>query len=114
MSIAGSSRPTSGAEHMISHMLDLTCPGRALHGEQCGVASIMTMFLHGGDWMKIRDTLRKIGAPTTAKGLGVTDEELIDAMIHAHEIRSDRFTILGTTGISREVAEIAARTTGVI
>ncbi|MBO4569437.1 MAG: NAD(P)-dependent glycerol-1-phosphate dehydrogenase [Candidatus Methanomethylophilaceae archaeon] len=114
MSIAGSSRPTSGAEHMISHMLDLTCPGRALHGEQCGVASIMTMFLHGGDWKKIRDALRQIGAPTTAKGLGVTDEELIDAMVHAHEIRSDRFTILGTTGISKEVAEVAARTTGVI
>ncbi len=114
MSIAGSSRPTSGAEHMISHMLDLKYPGRALHGEQCGVASILTMYLHGGDWKSIRDALRKIGAPITAKQLNVTDEEIIDAMIHAHEIRSDRFTILGATGISKEVAETVAKNTGVI
>lgn len=114
MSIAGSSRPTSGAEHMISHMIDLRHPGRALHGEQCGVASIMTMYLHGGDWRQIRDTLSEIGCPITAKGLGLTAEGLIDCMVHAHEIRSDRFTILGDKGISEEVAETVAVATGVI
>lgn len=114
MSIAGSSRPTSGAEHMISHMLDLTCPGRALHGEQCGVGSIMTMYLHGGDWQRIRDALYNIGAPTTAKELNIAPDELIYAMSHATEIRQDRFTILGDNGISPEVAEAAAKATGVI
>ncbi len=114
MCLAGSSRPTSGAEHMISHMIDLRCPGRALHGEQCGVASILTMYLHGGDWQQIRDTLEIIGAPTTAAQLGLSDEELIDAMVHAHEIRTDRFTILGDKGISEQVAETVARSTGVI
>ncbi len=114
MSIAGSSRPTSGAEHMISHMLDLTCPGRALHGEQCGVGSIMTMYLHGGDWRRIRDALYNIGAPTTAKELNIAPDELIHAMSHATDIRQDRFTILGDNGITPEVAETAARATGVI
>lgn len=114
MSIAGSSRPTSGAEHMISHMIDLRHPGKALHGEQCGVASIMTMYLHGGDWEQIRDALRSIGCPVTAKGLGLSAEDLIDCMVHAHEIRSDRFTILGDKGISKEVAETVALATGVI
>lgn len=114
MSIAGSSRPTSGAEHMISHMIDLRHPGKALHGEQCGVASIMTMYLHGGDWKQIRDTLSEIGCPITANGLGLTAEDLIDCMVHAHEIRSDRFTILGDKGISEEVAETVAVATGVI
>ncbi len=114
MCIAGSSRPTSGAEHMFSHMLDLRCPGKALHGEQCGVGSIMTMYLHGGDWEKVRDALKEIGAPTTARELGITSEEVIYAMSHAHEIRSDRFTILGDQGISEEVAEKVARATGVI
>lgn len=114
MSIAGSSRPTSGAEHMFSHMLDLRHPGKALHGEQCGVGSIMTMYLHGGDWRQIRDTLEEIGAPTTAQGLGLQPEDIIDALVHAHEIRSDRFTILGEAGISPEVAEKVARKTGVI
>ena len=114
MIVAGSSRPTSGAEHMISHMLDIRCPGKALHGEQCGVGSIMTMYLHGGDWERIRDALAEIGAPTTAKELGVSAEDLIHCMAHATEIRSDRFTILGDKGITEEVAENVAKATGVI
>ena len=99
---------------MFSHMLDLKHPGKALHGEQCGVGSIMTMYLHGGDWEQIRDSLKTIGAPTTARELGLSAEDVIDAMTHAHEIRSDRFTILGDQGISEEVAETVARATGVI
>ncbi len=114
MSIAGSSRPTSGAEHMFSHMLDLRCPGKALHGEQCGVGSILTMYLHGGDWQKIRDVLKEVGAPTTAEQLGIPKEDIIHSLAHAHEIRSDRFTILGENGITEEVAERVATTTGVI
>ncbi|MBR2394461.1 MAG: NAD(P)-dependent glycerol-1-phosphate dehydrogenase [Candidatus Methanomethylophilaceae archaeon] len=114
MCIANSSRPTSGSEHMISHTIDLKYPGRALHGEQCGVASIISMYLHGGDWEMIRDALSNIGAPTTAKGLGLTAEEMIDAITHAHEIRPDRFTILGETGVTAEAAQTVAEATGVI
>lgn len=114
MSLANSSRPTSGAEHMFSHMLDVRCPGRALHGEQCGIGSILTMYLHGGDWEGIRDALENIGAPVTAKRLGIPDEEVVRCLAHANEIRSDRFTILGDNGISEEVAEDVARATGVI
>lgn len=114
MSMAGSSRPTSGAEHMFSHTIDMRFPGRALHGEQCGVGSILTMYLHGGNWELIRDSLDKIGCPTTAKGIGLKDEELVYALSHAHEIRSDRFTILGDKGISEKVAEKVAEATGVI
>ncbi|MBR2254643.1 MAG: NAD(P)-dependent glycerol-1-phosphate dehydrogenase [Candidatus Methanomethylophilaceae archaeon] len=114
MCVANSSRPTSGAEHMFSHMVDTLCPGRALHGEQCGVGSIMTMYLHGGDWELIRDTLKTIGAPTTAKELNLTKEEVIKAMSQAHTIRKDRYTILGDKGISEEVAERVAIDTGVI
>lgn len=114
MCIAGSSRPTSGAEHMFSHTLDMRCPGKALHGEQCGVGSIMTMYLHGGDWERIRDALEQIGAPTTARQLGIPKEEIVYSLSHATEIRSDRFTILGDNGISEDVAERIALATGVI
>lgn len=114
MSIAGSSRPTSGAEHMISHMLDIICPGKALHGEQCGVASIITMYLHGGDWEEIRDALSKIGAPTTVKELNIEPKDMVHAIAHATEIRSDRFTILGESGITKDVAYQVAKKTGVI
>ena len=56
MSIAGTSRPASGGEHKFSHWLDSNCNNPALHGEQCGLGSIITMYLHGGDWKRIKNT----------------------------------------------------------
>ncbi len=115
MSIAGSSRPASGAEHLISHQLDRIAPGKALHGHQVGVAAIMTEYLHtgeDGDWAAIRDALGSLDAPTTAAELGVDDAELLSALTRAHEIR-DRYTIL-QGGISEEAAVEVATTTDVI
>jgi glycerol-1-phosphate dehydrogenase [NAD(P)+] len=114
MSVAGSSRPTSGSEHMFSHALDLIAPGKALHGEQCGVGCIMMMYLHGGDWMRIKVALQKIGAPTTAKELGISQDQVIEALVTAHKIRKDRFTILGNLGLTYEAAERIATITKVI
>src|SRR5665811_2353279 len=74
MSIAGSSRPASVSEHKFSHALDIVAPKPALHGEQCGVGTIMMMYLHGGDWKFIRDTLKLIKAPTTAREMGIEPE----------------------------------------
>ncbi len=115
MSIAGSSRPASGAEHLFSHRLDQIAPETALHGHQVGVGSIMTAYLHGGDngmWQSIKRALETIDAPTTAAALGIADEQVIEALTTAHTIR-DRYTILGD-GIERSAAEQLARKTGVI
>ncbi|SNQ59998.1 NAD(P)-dependent glycerol-1-phosphate dehydrogenase [Candidatus Methanoperedens nitratireducens] len=113
MSIAGSSRPASGSEHKFSHALDELAPEPALHGEQCGVGTIMMMYLHGGDWQEIRTALETIGAPTCAAELGIKEEYIIKALLHAHEIRPERYTILGA-GLTREAAEKVARITKVI
>jgi glycerol-1-phosphate dehydrogenase [NAD(P)+] len=114
MSIAGSSRPTSGSEHLFSHALDRIAPGRALHGEQCGVGTIMMMYLHGGDWKQIRSALAEIGAPVTAGELNVKKDEIIEAMTMAHTIRPDRYTILGDKGLTAEAAGKVAALTGVL
>ena len=114
MSIAGSSRPTSGSEHLFSHALDVLHSGTALHGEQCGVGAIMMMYLHGGDWLRIRNALNEIGAPVDAEGLGISADDVIDALTEAHNIRKERFTILGERGLSRKAAEAVARATMVI
>ena len=111
MSIAGSSRPASGSEHKFSHALDRIDHERALHGEQCGVGTILAMYLHGGDWESIRDALAAIGAPTTAEELGFSRDEVVRAIVNAKEIRPERYTIL--TGITREAAERAVEATGV-
>ncbi len=113
MSIAGSSRPASGSEHKFSHALDRIAPEPALHGEQCGVGTIMIMYLHGGNWQQIRDALRMIGAPVTARELGIPDQYIIEALVRAAEIRPERYTILGT-GLTRDAAENVARITGVV
>jgi len=99
---------------MFSHYLSKIAPGKALHGELCGVGSIMMMYLHGGDWNRIRNTLTMIGAPTTAEELGVSNEQLIEALVHAHEIRKDRYTILGDRGLAPDAAERLAKITKVI
>ncbi|MBS3761413.1 NAD(P)-dependent glycerol-1-phosphate dehydrogenase [Halodesulfurarchaeum sp.] len=115
MSIAGSSRPASGAEHLFSHQLDRIAPGRALHGHQVGVGSIMTEYLHSGadgEWRAVRDALASIEAPTTAAELGLSTEEVIEALTTAHKIR-DRYTILGD-GIEEAAAIEAATRTGVV
>lgn len=114
MSIAGSSRPASGSEHKFSHALDMIASNPGLHGEQCGVGTIMMMYLHGGDWRRIRDALISIGAPTTAEEIGITDDLIIDALVKAREIRPQRYTILEEKMLSKKQAEILACETGVI
>ena len=113
MSIAGSSMPASGSEHKFSHALDRIAPEPALHGEQCGVGTILMMYLHGGNWQQIRDALRRVGAPVNARELGIPDQCIIDALVHAHEVRPERYTILGA-GLNAEAAENVARITGVV
>ena len=114
MSIAGSSRPASGSEHKFSHALDRIAVKPALHGEQCGVGTIMMTYLHGKDWLSIKEALTKIGAPTTAKELGVKDDEIIKALTQAHNIKPERYTILGNAGLAYKAAERLATITMVI
>ena len=114
MSIAGSSRPCSGSAHLFSHSLDLIVDKPALHGEQCGVGTIMMARLHGLDWEKIRDSLTKIGAPTTAEGLGVKREKILEALTMAQGVRPDRYTILSKIRLDHASAEALATETGVI
>lgn len=114
MSIAGTSRPCSGAEHLFSHALTKIAPEPALHGEQCGVGTIMCSYLHGANWQLIRDVLHRIGGPTTAKELGVDPEYVVKALMMAHSIRPERYTILGESGLTREAAERVTNLTGVL
>ena len=112
MSIAGSSRPASGGEHKFSHWLDANYDTPALHGEQCGLGSIVTMYLHGGDWQRIRDTLKAVNAPIDANSLGIDDETILLALTNSKEIRPHRMTILDKSTNS-QIKE-AALATGVI
>ncbi|MHA1298411.1 MAG: NAD(P)-dependent glycerol-1-phosphate dehydrogenase [Candidatus Helarchaeota archaeon] len=112
IAVAGSSRPASGSEHLFSHALDSLGSDYALHGEQCGVGTIMMMYLHDGDWQLIRNALQKVSCPINAKELRIKDDTVIEALTKAHTMR-ERYTII-STGLTKEAAERLAKDTGVI
>ena len=112
--IAGSSRPCSGAEHLFSHALDRLVPGQGLHGEKCGLGSIMMARLHGLDWGKIVEALRDVGAPISAAQIGLGEEEVVEALCMAQSLRPDRYTILREADLDRGAARDLALHTGVL
>jgi glycerol-1-phosphate dehydrogenase [NAD(P)+] len=114
MSIAGSSRPTSGSCHLFSHALDQIAEKPALHGEQCGVGSILMGKLHGLNWGAIKTSLKTIGAPTTAEELGISDKTIVKALRLASSIRPERYTILNKVNLDEKKAIELAESTGVI
>jgi glycerol-1-phosphate dehydrogenase [NAD(P)+] len=114
MSIAGSSRPCSGSEHLFSHALDMVNSHHAMHGEQCGVGSILAAYLYRANWQRIRNTLKQIGAPTTASELGVKDVDVVKALEVAAKIRPERYTILQKLNLNFEACEKTAKATGII
>ncbi len=112
--IAGSSRPCSGSEHLFSHYLDMLAPDSGLHGEKCGIGTIMMAKLHGIDWRRVRAALRNVGAPVEAGQIGVDDSKVIESLTRASTIRPDRYTILSKRRLTRKSAAALARSTGVI
>ncbi len=114
MGAAGSSRPASGSEHLFSHALDAMSSGSAFHGEQCGVGAIMMTALQGGDWKSIRLSLMRLKCPVTAEGLGVSETDIIRALVKARTIRRDRYTILDVKKLTPVSAGRLARRTLVI
>lgn len=114
MSIAGSSRPCSGSEHLFSHALDIINTNHAMHGEQCGVGCILSAYLYKANWQSIKKTLKQLGAPTTAAELGVKDTDIVKALELAAKIRPERYTILHMLNLNAEACEKTARATGII
>jgi glycerol-1-phosphate dehydrogenase [NAD(P)+] len=95
MAIAGSSRPCSGSEHLISHALDNYCGGKALHGEQVAVAMLFSEHLQGdhNSENNMRQYFKRLGLPTHYNEIGYTKDEMCLAIKKAPTIR-DRYTIL--------------------
>jgi glycerol-1-phosphate dehydrogenase [NAD(P)+] len=70
--------------------------------------------LQGQDWKKIVKTLKEVGAPTTAKQIGLKESEVIDALVIAQELRPERYTILKEIEMTERKAADLARSTNVI
>lgn len=97
MTVAGSSRPSSGACHEICHAIDHLLPAKAgAHGEQCGLGAAFALFLRE-DVERARlvvDVLRRHELPVLPAELGLTSDEFIEAVAYAPRTRPGRYTIL--------------------
>ena len=107
MSIAGSSRPCSGAEHKISHALDELFPGRSKHGLQVALGVLYAEILRGdlNGLIPLLRWYRAAGLPCSHRDLGFTASEMIMALMHAPQTRPDRWTILEKVCLTRPQAE---------
>jgi glycerol-1-phosphate dehydrogenase [NAD(P)+] len=97
MNITGSTRPSSGGCHEISHALDILYPARsAQHGEQVGLGAAFATFLRGDLDLsgEMAEVLHRHGLPVTAGQIGFSDEEFVAAVHYAPQTRPGRFTIL--------------------
>jgi len=113
MEIAGSSRPCSGSEHLISHALDALHPGTAQHGEQVAFGALVATRLQGGDWRGLRAFMNDAGLRDAAAGFGLSAEEVVAAVRAAPSMRPDRHTVLseahvGEKAIRAAVADVLA------
>jgi glycerol-1-phosphate dehydrogenase [NAD(P)+] len=96
MAAAGTSRPCSGAEHLISHSLDALLGDRAaLHGEQVALGCLISAAAHQNPVREqLHDLFRRLGLPVTPADLGVSEAEIVTAVRRAPATRADRYTIL--------------------
>lgn len=94
MEAAGSSRPCSGAEHLISHALDAIEPGTAPHGEQVAFGTLVATALQGGDVERLREQLVAAGLTAALSGFGLGPDRLAEIVAHAPATRPGRRTVL--------------------
>ncbi len=108
MAAAGTSRPCSGAEHLISHSLDeLLGESAAMHGEQVALGCLVSAAAHGSPLL---GTLQRMFAglelPTEPGHLGVSEGRLVEAIAGAPAVRPDRHTILSEISLDPEDIEL--------
>jgi len=89
-------------------------PDSGLHGEKCGIGTIMMAKLHRIDWRRVRSALKNVGAPIEASQIGIGDSMVVEALTKASSIRPDRYTILSKKRLNRKSAAFLAKSTGVI
>ena len=99
---------------MFSHAVDKLEPGVGLHGEKCGIGTILISKLQGQDWKQISKALRNVGAPTTAKEIRLKPEVLAKALTIAQSLRPERYTILKEVNMTEEKAISLAKSTKVL
>lgn len=95
MEIAGTSRPASGSEHLISHALDKISKKPKMHGLQVGVATYLCALLQNNHETEgIKNILTTTGFFDFVKQDTFDKTEFIKALELAPSIKNNYYTIL--------------------
>ena len=98
MQIAGSSRPCSGSEHLISHAIDFLGVGKnnVLHGYQVGSISLFCIFLQNKLEKELFYFSQKINLEFEWKSFLIdsSEEKLIEIFKTSRNMRKNRYTVL--------------------
>jgi glycerol-1-phosphate dehydrogenase [NAD(P)+] len=96
MSVAGTSRPCSGACHEILHAIDELFPGAGEHGELAGLGAAFATFARGDEALldDMLRCLRRHELPCSPAEVGLTNAQFAEAVGAAPATRPDRYTIL--------------------
>jgi glycerol-1-phosphate dehydrogenase [NAD(P)+] len=92
--IAGSSAPTSGSEHLISHALDKMLETPQLHGVQVGIATYIMAVVQDHRYIRVNTVLKETGFWDYEATLGMKKEDFISAIDMAPSIKPHRYTYL--------------------
>lgn len=92
--IAGSSAPTSGSEHLISHALDKMSEHPELHGVQVGVATYLMSRVQDHRWKRVNTVFTETGFWDYVKTLNLKREEYLAAIDMAPSMKPHRHTYL--------------------
>lgn len=92
--IAGSSAPTSGSEHLISHALDKLLPSPQLHGIQVGIATYLMSVVQDHRYKRIHTILTDTGFFDYVATLNLHMEDYEKAIDLAPDIKPFRHTYL--------------------
>ncbi len=115
MCLSNSIRVAFGSEHLFAESLvRLKSSRETLHGERVGLGSILSAYLQGKDWTRIKGLLETVGAPVCATDLDIDPEDIIDALMNAHDVKPKIYTVLGDKGLNKEAAKNLASKTGVL
>lgn len=109
MSVAGSSRPSSGACHEILHAITHLFPETSNHGELAGIGALYASFLRvrhlGWDGKQMRDIracLHRHGLPVIPADVGLDADQFTRAVVHAPATRPGRYTVLEYLDLSEQ------------
>lgn len=92
--VAGSSKPASGSEHLISHALDSFLERPEQHGIQVGIATYIMACVQNHRYKRVDEMFEKTGFWAYVETLGLKREDYEKAIDLAPSIKAERYTYL--------------------